>query len=359
MAKASLRPEFFKTRYELGIAISRTSHKIDGAYQDVLTWARQLRDAATFINRINRPGSANDDMRSFVKTFREHLQDAGSSHNDETIWQLLRRIQIFVFDFTAPGSASEALAKERAVRALHSDDTSRADVLWTTLTELAIKIASSGGDSARDQLVEDLRQLSFRLTGDRRYSSARAALAEASRHALADIGDRVGGVTLTRHERVASVHAALDSGRYIEIRGDAGVGKSGVLKHFAEQLAAEAQVIVLSPSRTIPKGWLAMRAMIGFDGTARDLLSDLAGDGSATLFLDSLDFYGEEERRTVVDLVREAAKVPGFSVIATARRDFASTEPSWLPADVLDQLGRTQPVVIDELSDAETGAAVD
>jgi hypothetical protein len=354
MAKASLKPEFLNTRYELGIAISRTSHKIDGAYQDVLTWARQLGDVATFINRINRPGSANDDMRSFVKTFTEHLGDAGSAHDDETVWQLLRRLQIFVFDFTAPGSASEALAKERAVRALHPDDTPRAGDLWATLIELAIKIASSGGDRARDQLIEDLRQQSFRLTGDRRFLSARAALAEASRHALADIGDRVGGVTLTRHDRVASVHAALDGGRYVEIRGDAGVGKSGVLKHLAEQMAAEAQVIVLSPGRTIPRGWLAMRATLGFDGSARDLLSDMAGNGGAALFVDGLDFYGEGEQRTVVDLVREAAEVPGFSVIATARRDFGIAGPSWLPADVLDQLGRAGPVVINELSDAET-----
>ena len=131
IAEVSRKPEFLNTRYELGIGISRTSHSIDGAYQDVLTWARQLGDAATFINRINRPGSANDDMRTFVNTFREHLRDAGAAHDDETVWQLLRRLQIFVFDFTAPGSASEELAKERAVRALHSDDTPRAGDLWT------------------------------------------------------------------------------------------------------------------------------------------------------------------------------------------------------------------------------------
>jgi MoxR-like ATPase len=91
-----------------------------------------------------------------------------------------------------------------------------------------------------------------RIAGDRRHSSARARLAEASRDALADISDRVGDVILTRHERVAAVHAALDGGRYVEIRGDAGVGKSGVLKHFAEQIATEARVVVLSPGRTTP-----------------------------------------------------------------------------------------------------------
>lgn len=354
IAEVSRKPELLTSRHELGIAISRTSHKIDGAYQDVLTWARQLGDAAAFINRINRPGSANDDMRNFVSTFRAHLRDAGADHDDRNVWQLLRRLQIFVFDFTATGSASEELAKERAVRALHPEDAPCAAALWSALTEIAIEIASSGGDRTRDRLIEDLRSKSFRLAADRRNLAAHMALAEGSQNALADIGNCVGGVTLTRHERVSAVHHALDRGRYVEIRGDAGVGKSGVLRHFAEQISAETQVIVLSPSRTVAKGWLAMRAMLGFDGTARDLLSDLAGSGSAILFIDSLDFYGEGERLTVIDLVREAARVPGLSIIVTARRDFGVAEPSWLPSEALDQLGRAEPVMIGELSDGET-----
>jgi hypothetical protein len=354
IVQASRKPEFLTGRYELAVAISKTSHKIDGAYQDVLTWARELGDAATFMSRINRPGSANDAMRTLVNTFRSHLREEGAAHDDESVWRVLRRLQILVFDFTATGSISEELAKERAVRALHPDDASRADELWTVLTELAIKIAAAGGDRTRDGVIGDLQQKSFRLAGDRHTFSARMALAEASRNAVADIGDRVSGAMLTRHERVGSVREALDSGRYVEIRGDAGVGKSGVLKHIAEQISGESQVIVLSPGRTVPRGWLAMRGVLGFDGTARDLLSDLAANGGGVLFLDNLDFFDDEERLTAIDLLREAAKIPGMSVMATARRDFGVGEPSWLPEEVIGQLGRAKPVVIDELSDAET-----
>ena len=350
---ASGRPDFSITRYELAIATARTSRKIDGAYQDVLTWARQLGDAATFVDRINRRGSANDDMRSFVQTFRAHLVDAGAPDDPQTVWGLLRKLQVLVFDFTAPGSTSEQLARERAVRALNPDDAMRAGNLWTTLVELALQVAASGGDRTRARLIEDLHRQSFRLAGQRRYASVRAVIAEDARNALADIRDRVGHVMLTRHDRVAAVHAALDTGRYLEIRGDAGVGKSGILKHFAEQVSTEARVAVLSPGRTIPRGWTAMRAVLGFDGTAYELFSDLASDGGAVLFLDNLDFFQDEERRTVVDLVREIAVVPGLSVIATARRDFASEEPNWLPRDALDRLGRAEPLVIGELSDGE------
>ena len=346
---ASKRSDFWVTCYELAIATARTSRKIDGAYQDVLTWARQIGDAATFTDRISRAGSANDDMRTFVRTFKSHLHDAESVDDDETVWRLLRRFQILVFDFTAQGSACEEFAMERAVRALHPDDRLRAGTLWKSLIELALQIAVSGGDRDRGRLIEYLGSQSFRFAGDRRYASVRATLAEASRVALADIGDRVGDIMLTRHERVAAVHAALDDGRYVEIRGDAGVGKSGVLKHFAGQIATESQVIVLSPGRSTPRGW----AVLGLDGTARELLTDLAADGGAVLFVDNLDFFEDEERRTVVDLVRAVASIPGFAVIVTARRNFGVEEPSWLPPDALDHLGRAEPIMIDELSDAE------
>lgn len=353
IVKASLREDFWTSHYELAIATSQTSRKIDGAYQDVLTWARLIGDSATFTDRINRPGSANPDMRSFVQTFRSHLHSAGLPADDEMVWRLLRRLQILVFDFTAPGSASEELAKERAARALHSDDTARAGSLWSTLTEFAIRIAASGGDRTRADLTEDLRHLSFRLAGSRRYSSARAAIAEASRLALADICDRVGDVMLTRHERLASIHATLDDGRYIDIRGESGVGKSGLLKHLASQVATEAQVIVLSPNRTTPKGWLAFRAILFFDGSAHDLLSDLAGDGGAFLFVDNIDLFSEEERVTVIDLVRAAADVPRFAVVSTGRLNFGVDESNWLPRDALDRLGQTDPIVINELSNSE------
>lgn len=350
---ASQRPDFWTTRYELAIATARTSQKIDGAYQDVLTWALQIGDAPTFAARINRPGSANEDMRTFVRTFKLHLRDAGSPDDDEIVWRLLRRLRILVFDFTAQGSASEELAKARALRALHVDDGMRAANLWTTLIELALEIAAAGGDRTRVRLIEDLRSQSFRLAGERRYTSARARLAEDSRHALDEISDRIGDVLLTRHVHVGAVRTSLDSGHYVEIRGDAGVGKSGVLKHFAEQMGTEVPILVLKPNRTVPRGWGVMRDMLGFDGSARDLLMDLAADGGAVLFVDNLDLFDDEEQSTVVDLVREAARVPGFAVIATARRNFGMEEPNWLPPEALDRLGRATPVMIGELSEAE------
>jgi hypothetical protein len=353
VAKATRRSDFWESRCELAIATAMTSRKIDGAYQDVLTWARRLGSATVFFEHLGRKGFASEDMRIFVATVRNHLEECGVSNDEETTWRLLRKLWILTFDFTAEGSASEALAKERAVRALHPDCSAQAATMWRTLIELAIRFAAAAGESSVAELTAELTKSSFRLSGQRRFATARAVISESSRNALGDIGDRVGDVTLGRIDRLAEIRAALDRGRYLEIAGDAGVGKSGLLKHLAEQIATEAGVIVLSPDRTPPRGWLAMRAELGFDGSARELLADIAGDGGAAIFVDNLDQFTLDERRTVIDLVRAASDVPGVALVATARRNFGTEEPSWLPAPALERLGHAGPIVVGELHEAE------
>jgi hypothetical protein len=353
IVKALQQPDFVSQRYELAIATKKGSRKIDGAYQDVLTLARQIGDAATFAAQLDLAGVANDDMRAFVRTFKNHLKDEGSLADNETVWLLLRRLQILTFDFTAPGSASHELALERAVRVLHTDDGARAGALWVSLIELVIDVAKSGGSRKRETALQDLAKQGYRFRGDLKHATARAALAEASRLALTDMHNRVGGVVLARQELVAATRAALDQGRYVEVRGDAGVGKSGVLRQMAEAMQAEGQIMVLSPERCVPRGWTALRAQLGFDGTLRELLVELANDGGATIFVDNLDSFSTEARLTVVDVVREASVVPGVSVIVTARREFGIDEPSWLPDDAVARLGRTDTITIDELSKVE------
>ncbi len=352
IASASAQNGFWDRTHELAIATAHASRKITGSYQDVLTWARELGSAKEFMARIGRRGSANPDMRSFVSTFRTNLQAAGVDDEEGMVWRLLRRMQIHVYDFTSQGSASSELARERAAQALHRSEASGAGALWAALISNAIEIAAVGGSRTRAQLTAAIGR-DFRLAGDRRFTQARAVLAEASAQALNGIKSHVLATSLGRHERLDAIRTAALGCRYVEIRGDAGVGKSGLLKHFARQVGSEGQVFVATPLRTTPRGWTALRSVLGFDGTAVEFLQDLAADGGGWLFIDNLDFYQEYERATIYDLLVAAADVPSITVVATARTRFGIEEPSWLPPAALDRLGRAVPVVVGELSSSE------
>jgi len=355
VARAAAKPDFDTQHYELAVATERTSTKIERSYQEALSWTRELDSAEKFFGRLNQKRLANSDMRKFVENFRANLELAGAPHDDAVVWRILRRFQILVFDFNQEGSSTEILVRARCGMLLAPEEAAKAGAFWQTLVGLTLESASKGGEKTQTQIRETLaNEYRYRFAGDRQLANARAALEEASFGALLDISSQVGSVRIDRAAHVANVYASLDKGRYVEIRGGPGVGKSAVLKHVAEQISHEARVIVLSQARTLPHGWASLRYTLGCTVSARDFLSDLASDGGAVLFIDGVDTFANEDTKTTVrDLVRAAASVPNFSVVVTARSDFGNEEPSWLPNEALDALGRAPAVMIDGLDAGE------
>lgn len=350
--KTSQKKEFKTEYYEMAIAIAQTSRKISGSYQDVLSWARKSESANAFFAKIHAPRLANVDMRTFVNTFKTRLMAAGGSDDNETIWQLLRKLKILVFDFGVAGSIFEQLAINQATSILHSDQKDRARSLWEVLLTLTSNAAAVGGGYTRAILIEELKQRSFLFSGYKDYISACDSLTEGADYALQSIHDKIGDTTLVREEYLAAIRNALEKGRYIEIRGDGGVGKSGLLKQFASEQMKKSKVIVLRPGRTVSGGWTAMKADLQFKGNAKELLTDLVSQGSAIIFIDNLDFFSDGERITIIDLVQAAADIQGIFIIVTARRNFGLDEPSWLPSDALKRLGCAR-VSIDALTSTE------
>lgn len=331
------------------------SARIDRYVQATLLWARQYQSSASFFRRLNLAGAADESMRDFVSAFRGHMRSAGAADDDDSVWQLLRRFLVLSFDVEQPGSVSTLLARDRCAALLVPQHSGRAGELWDALGQIALELDAQGGDIDGPELRRRLTQdRSFQLSGDRRLRAARERIAEDSRHALAAIATTVQGVHLDREQQVRAAMEALERGRYLEIRGDAGVGKSGLLKALASQIALEASMLVLVPYRIAPGGWGAMRDQLRCDARAEELLADIAGDGGAVLFIDGIDrIESPSERATVVDLLQSAATVPGLRVVATARLDFDADASAWLPRDAIRQLGEAPVVVLEELSQAE------
>jgi hypothetical protein len=342
-------------RQQFAVATERSSAKITGPYKDVLRWARELGSAKIFFERLARPKVASDDMRTFVETLRKHLQTSGAPGDDETIWQLLRRLSILHFDFAAPGSASSELALERSRNVLHPDEAARASALWSTLSFRALQAAATGGERDRNRLTQELTtEDGFRLSGLQRNRHARQTLAEAAALASKSLKRTIAGASLSRSIQVAAVREATEQGRYIEIRGAPGVGKSGLLGAFLTEVLSEGPAIMLTPSQTPPGGWIGFKSALRVELGPEEFLSDIASDGGAMLFVDSLDSFSDATRReTVIDLVRAAADVPALTVIVTARSDFDRDTPNWLPAEALEKLGRAPAVTLSELSEDE------
>lgn len=354
IAEAVNDPTFFASRNTFAIATAKATGLITGTYQELLSRARNHTAATTFMRHLDTQQLYSEDMRVFVATLRGHLKTHGAKSDDETVWQVLRRLQIHFYDFLAKdGSGDEANTRSRAADILHANAKAEASKLWDALIVRTIEIAADGGEATTQSLTEHFRGR-FQFEGDPRYHTVRARVADAATLALADVSTTVHGVSLPRRMQIDAVRAAVTSGmRFIEIRGEAGLGKSGLLKRFAEDTASESRVLVLAPGRVVARGWDAMRTQLGFSGDINLFLRDLAADGGGWFFIDNLDFYTADEQTTVNDLLRAAAKIPNFTVIATARTRFGMDTGSWLAPEAVTAFGRAHPVIVQPIDDNE------
>ena len=353
---SSARPDFDPRHDRVAVAIARTTTKIEQHVQTVLAWARDLATPETFFEHLGRERFAAQPMRDFVAAFRTHMAACGAVADEAATWQLLRCFLVLDFDFEHPGSQAEYHACLRCAQLLVSEEGHRGAELWDSLAHHALELDARAGEATPESLKTFLTtERSYRLAGERRWRLAREHLAQISNAALAQIRTIIRGKHLPRLDAIAQVRAALDLARYVEVHGAGGTGKSAVLATLAREQMAQSLVVVLAPARVPAGGWSALRDRLGIDAGPREFLTDLAGDGGGTLFIDGIDRFDDAgERATLVDLLEAAATVPGFKVLATAREDFSDPDQrEWLPPDALIALGVAPPVLVGELTDAE------
>ncbi len=317
--EAAKRADFNTTRYEVAVAIAQTTTRTEHACQEVLHWAREIPNSAAFAAHMARSGFASQDMRDFLDVFRTNLTLANAPTDDETVWQLLRRFQILVFDFESPGSDYEHRVRERARWSLAPENAGRAGELWPVLVDYVGSSARAAGAKDRPTLVTALATqhgYSFAEHPDVRPVYAR--LAEEADHVLNQINDMVGGVRISRTRLIDEAYATLDRHRILRIEGRPGVGKSSVMKHLVRRVQAESRVIVLRNGRIINGGWMRMAHTIGWSGSQADLFNELGSGGGAILFVDNIDqIDNPPEWETVCDLLSEAMRSPGWRAVVT------------------------------------------
>jgi hypothetical protein len=317
--EAAQKPDFATSRYELAVAIARTTTRIEQTCQEVLHWARQLPDGTTFAAHINRPTFASNDMRSFVEVFRTNLALVGAPTDDETTWRLLRRFQILVFDFESTGSDYDHRAREHLRWILAPDQTDRANDLWPILIDHVAASARAAGAMDRAKVLTPLEQQhGVRFTTHAYLRPVYERLAEAAKQALDEIDETVGGVRLARNRLIDEAYNVLHQHPVMLIQGRPGVGKSGIMKHLAARLQAESCVLVLRRGRIIPGGWSVMAHTVGWAGSQAELFNELGAGGGATLFVDNIDQIDDQgEWATVIDLTSQAARTQGWRIVAT------------------------------------------
>lgn len=339
-----------------GVAVATTTSRFEQAGRNVLAWARQSSSSTDFFRRIETKKLASDGMRTFLKAIRDGLDSsAGAAVDNEIVWKFLRHFVVLHFDFEHDEASSSRIeVTERLRYALSPLDNDRAPDLWRTLVEIVDAAKPAAGSVDRPQLIERLAS-NFKLAPMRQWLPAIEKLREVAARAIDDIKDDIGGIHLTRRVLIESLDEQLNTDQFIEIVGEAGSGKSALLKDLATRKTEEGSILFLKASRLHGNiaGWEGLASLWQLDVPLDELIAELSCIEAPCLFIDGIERISQPGVWLVVNDILKAIYRSNASsrwrVLISARSNSLAYRTHLSPLETI-QIKR---LTVGELTDEE------
>ncbi|WP_192182870.1 hypothetical protein [Mesorhizobium amorphae] len=302
-------------------------------------------DSSDFWSRWSKPGASSETERAYTRAVAWVIEQEFGEADPDLAWRVITLMGIVELDVDQSGSQVISQAVDRLQGALVSGSRAEALQLFETICFFAEDAAKVAGGVNRARLIAELAPR-YKLTA---AISARACLkriaADASA-ALASIRDDIAGVRLARADLTEHLTATLRDIKGLRLGGEAGAGKSAVLRSIAERQRDDgAGVIVLKHDRLTAASWAAHAQLMQVTTSLEDLVEELSAGGSGLLVLDGFDRIMEAGFgslvREVCDAIQRSPTTQLWRCLVSSR-DAAGPEPS------LDMplLTETQPFVI-------------
>jgi len=339
-----VKPGFDAALHRIGVGIGVYNARVDQHYQSVLTWAGYSTNGLDFRERIEKRDFSHKDKQAFVDTVRTVLTThIGRVPTDDEVWKFLGSFVILHFDFqSGDASRDAASAVDRLKGLLPPANRGDADGIWDHLVKKAGELIPAGGGATRARLLEQLTRAGFSLGSAPSYWKDIAILERESRLALGDIKSHIHGLRLHRADGYESVRQALGEGRFVQIDGEPGSGKSALLKVLAEECRRTGPVLVLKDTRIQPKGWAGHAHVLGVSADLPALLREYACGGEGILFIDGIDKVTDPAiQLTVNDILKAVALEEALShwrIVVTVREQNLKHLETWLDPEALKKL---------------------
>ena len=328
----------------IGVGIGAYNARVNQHYQSVLAWATHSTDGQHFRERIEKGDYSHQDKQTFVATIEQVLAaHAGRSITNTELWRFLACFVIVHFDFQA-GDASRDTAGviDRLRGLLAADNRAQAPRIWDNLVARAGELIPVGGGATRATVVEQLTREGFVVGPAPSFWKDISALQRESLRALGDIKSHIQGLRLHRPEAYREVREALTDGRFVQIDGEPGTGKSALLKELADEAGHTGPVLVLKDTRIQPRGWAAHAHVLGVSGDLSALLREFGCGGDPILFIDGIDKIVDPAiQLTVNDVLKAIASsdmLAAWRVVVTVREQNLRHLETWLDPDALKKL---------------------
>lgn len=321
--------------------IDRVGAAVDDIAKDKAADLRLLCDVARssasvdhFEARFNEGGNASASLKAVKSDLASLMSEAkGAACSAAEVHEFLSHFVLLQFDFMHAGATDTSTAQSHLRGTLADGLQAQAPLVWMTLHNLARDAAGKAGEFFRPDLLRKLTPI-VRL---RAAISLRPDLAQISQMSAAwrdDIEIDVGGVHLERGPLLSKLSEAMQGGRFVQIKGLPGSGKSVLLRRAIDEAMAIGPVLFLKSDRLEGTGWQGFASANNLSSIPLvDILVEIAALGTDTLFIDGIDRIEKQHRGIILDILRAISTTESLSswkVVVSLRDTAADSLRIWL-----------------------------
>jgi hypothetical protein len=197
--------------------------------------------------------------------------------------------------------------------------------------------------STLKELVEEIQQQGIQLRNDKLFETDFQQLAEKTEWALCEIESKIGEHWQprcvfknngTEVKNILTPETQQSFEGHLLIKGEAGVGKSALLKEMALQMQKKAgngaRVIVLLGEESVGPNY-GLRNLLDLEHPLLEVLEAATREGTVFLYVDSLDTISRNRasERVYRDLLLKAYNLPNLTIVASIREFDLAYSQEW------------------------------
>jgi hypothetical protein len=248
------KPRFRKTKDRFGAAVGEIARSKQRAIISLCESARASISAAHFHARFAKGGNASAALKTIKKDIEALLAKAkGSACTKTEVHNFLAHFVLLDFDFLHAGASDPPAIMARLRDYLAPDHVDQAPSLWNDLRQIVRDGAGKSSEFDRPRLLQVLPR-GIRLQAAASLRSDLDKITRLTRHWIADIHNDVGGVHVDRAALSEKLEKSLAGGRFIQITGLPGSGKSVLLRQRVEAELTHGPVLFLKSGQARRQG---------------------------------------------------------------------------------------------------------
>ncbi len=285
--------------------------------QVLLESSRLATSHSEFKSRWSETGVLNDAKRTVLEGF----ESATDGLNEDAVWNAMRRLRVFEHDLALRTSRDRSMCIQMLSQRLANPFDAEASFDAIRAKFLASAHLSPTYDRAKLALEVPTLVVQPRERDRKAIDKIHAE----SSNSIVAIDDRIEGagcsISLLRPEISRTLEQSFASHKTVRLQGDAGSGKSSLLKRYSA--TSSKSKLVLNERRVSGRTWSEVTAKWGSSISAQETIDAMSLSGDCLLAIDGADRMLLDHRRGVVmDLFRAIAGSPfreRWSIITSAR----------------------------------------